>query len=144
MKNKNGPCEAFERVLEKNALVQAVADRYAATFPSTEALNAYLKKHPNADARKHKVERPQDRSEEDKSLDDLKSRARHNKSKEKNEDPRAHSKKLINKAQKAKAGKPAYNAWKDVARHLREKGDYEGANHADGEASVHAVHKNKK
>lgn len=60
-----------------------VAIRFAKTFPSQEALNKYLQKHPKADARDHKVERPQDKSDEDKSLDDLKSRARHNKRREK-------------------------------------------------------------
>lgn len=62
---------------------ERVAIRFAKTFPSTEALNKYLQKHPKADARDHKVVRPEDKSDEDKQMDDLKSRARHNKRQEK-------------------------------------------------------------
>ena len=60
-------------------LAEKVASKFAKTFPSTKALQDYLSKHPNADARAHKVVRPQDRTEEDKSLADLESRVRHEK-----------------------------------------------------------------
>jgi hypothetical protein len=51
----------------------------AKEFPSSKALSEYLSKHPNADARDHKVVRPQDK---DTDLADLKSRAKHNRAKD--------------------------------------------------------------
>lgn len=106
---------AFENLLA----AQRVAKRFAMEHDSPEAMKQYLQEHPDADRRKHKVKKaPKEKKPRD-------------------EDPRAKSKALINKAQKATKGKPAYTAWKNLSRHLREKGDVEGANRADAEASVH-------
>jgi hypothetical protein len=74
--------QAFELALREASLAETVAHRFAKTFPSNDALNKYLQKHPNADARSHSVAKPDDASDEDKLMKDLKSRAKHNKKQE--------------------------------------------------------------
>lgn len=82
-----GMRERLAQEFEDMLLGERVAARFARNFPSTDALNKYLREHPNADARGHKVVRPQDKSDEQKSLDDLKSRVRHEKRQRKKQVP---------------------------------------------------------
>jgi len=77
--------DEFERALEESSMALKVASRFAKSFPSSEALNKYLQAHPNADARAHSVARPQDKTDEDKLMADLQSRAKHNKRQDKKE-----------------------------------------------------------
>jgi hypothetical protein len=128
---------------------ERVANRFARRF-TPEGWEKYRAKHPGAKKENHSIVQRRDSSPEGKAKaerlqksikEDLDSRKP--KAPAKSDDPRAEGKKLINKAQKAKAGKPAHNAWSDAAKHLRSKGDHEGANHAEQEAAAHRVKMNQ-